>query len=97
MKKQTFIFEINNKEGKQIDFFRHSLKTLKGVQRKERKFWQEEREKAIYNKQKGYSCGSYEQYIKDDNIVVIYKTSCNSSNDNIIYMDTMANFLKLTI
>ena len=87
--KQTFLLEITTPEGKQIDFFRHTEKQLKTVINKERKFWSNQ-----YADFKKWGHSLFAKHLNPKNKIIIYKSEYECSYEDIVFFDTLENFLQ---
>jgi len=87
--KQTFLLKITTPEGKQIDFFRHTEKQLKTVINKELKFWSNQ-----YADFKKWGHSLFAKHLNPKNKIIIYKSEYECSYEDIVFFDTLENFLQ---
>lgn len=87
--KQTFLLKITTPEGEQIDFFRHSVKQLKTVISKERKFWSNQ-----YTDFKKWGHSLFAKHLNLKNKIIIYKSEYEGCYKDIVFFDTLENFLQ---
>lgn len=81
MKKQTFIVKYFDKEGKELDFFRHSQKQLNTVLN--------EHKRVI-----GSNEGTYKEFFADGVKIVVHKTDYETTEDNKVYEGSFAELLR---
>lgn len=87
--KQTFLLKIITPGGEQIDFFRHTQKQLKTVIKKEHEFWSEQ-----YEGFKKWGHSLYAKHLNTKNKIIIYKSEYECYDENIVYFNTLENFLR---